>query len=149
MSHTLILSIGNLLRHDDGVGPIVLKLLSEYPKPNVDYANGGTDGLALIDLISSYKKVTIIDAVNMQMPPGTIKRFKPKDAKIHVKSDVLSTHGFGLVEVLDLLVQLGVETEIDIIGIQPKDISLGEGLSDCIRDCLNDVITLVAVSAQS
>jgi len=127
--------------------PAALKLLSEYPKPNVDYVNGGTDGLALIDLISQYKKVTIIDAVNMQMPPGTIKRFKPEEAKIYVKSDSLSTHGFGLAEVLELLMQLGGETEIDIIGIQPKDISLGEGLSDCVRDCLNDIITLIAAQS--
>ena len=135
----LILGVGNSMRHDDGVGPASIQLLQKKPEPNVDYLDGGVDGLALIDVIQEYSKVIIIDAVNMGCDPGEIRTFSAKQAKIKIKNDALSTHGFGLAEVIGLLEKLGCKTEIKIIGIQPKDISFGEGLTEPVQYAVKNI----------
>lgn len=141
----LIAGVGNLWRHDDGVGVIVArKLQSELTakaKPQQKAASTestmdaaffleiGIDGFALLDVLPLYSMVIIIDAVNMRSSPGTLRIFTPQEAKLTICSDALSTHGFGLAEVLRMAEQLAVHTEIRIVGIEPKEIEFGEGLS--------------------
>jgi len=142
-NNTLILGVGNTYRKDDGVGPAIIALLQNNKRSGVDYLDGGVDGLALIDIISLYSKVIIIDAVDMKTPPGTVKLFSPSDVRLQIKSDALSTHGFGLAEVIKLIEQLDVKTLLQIIGIQPQDISFGEGLSEVIEKQVQRIIKLV------
>ena len=139
----LVLGVGNSWRRDDGVGPAVIELLCKNPVRGVKYLVGGIDGLALIDIMQQYKKVIIIDAVDMNVEPGSIKIFDPCEAKINIKSDALSTHGFGLAEVLKLIEHLGIQVSISIAGIQPQDISFGEGLSAPLKESLSKVVKLI------
>ncbi len=140
----LIAGAGNTLRHDDGIGPAIIQLLKTGDAAKkADLVDAGTDALALIDSIKQYKKVLIIDAVNMGLPPGTVKTFSPDEAIINAKSDSLSTHGFGLPDLLSLLKQLDINPEIKIIGIQPKDISFGEGLSDEVSAKMDEIVKAV------
>lgn len=147
----LILGVGNPLRRDDGVGPAVISQLrieaqTNPQLANVDIIDGGIDGLALLDLIQNYTDVTIIDAVEMGATPGTVKVFTPTDATINISSDALSTHGFGLAEVLKLMEELAMNVKVTVIGIQPKDITFGEGLSDEVADSLNKIVSLAIIS---
>jgi hydrogenase maturation protease len=75
--------------------------------------------------------------------PGVIKLFTPAEAKIKIKSDVLSTHGFGIAEMLKLAKKLSIKTEIKIIGIQPKDINFGEGMSEEIKNKIPQILELI------
>lgn len=136
----LILGVGNLLRRDDGVGLTAIKLLRQKNLSNVDLVDGGVDGLGLIDVIKKYPHALIIDAVDMQLTPGSVKLFAANEAKINIKNDALSTHGFGVAEVIGLLEKLGCKTEIKIIGIQPQDISFGEGLTEVVAASLPEII---------
>ncbi|MGD9152340.1 MAG: hydrogenase maturation protease [Gammaproteobacteria bacterium] len=138
----LILGVGNIWRRDDGVGIEAIKLLRQESMTNVDLINGGIDGLSLIDVIKRYQRAIIIDAVDMQLTPGTVKLFDIKEAKIKIKHDALSTHGFGLAEVLGLLEKLGCKTKIKIIGVQPQDISFGEGMTELVKASLLKVVNL-------
>lgn len=141
--NVLVLGVGNLLRRDDGFGPVVIEQLQKNPASGVDYLDGGVDGLALLDIMQPYQNVILIDAVEMNEKPGTVRLFTPQDAVIKIKRDTLSTHGFGLAEVLKLMEQLGMDTPIQIIGVQPQDLSFGEGLSDSVNDRMNEVIQLI------
>lgn len=152
ISQTLILGVGNIYRGDDGIGPRVIEklksqLLSDTPvsDTNWDIIDGGIDGLALLDIIQQYSKAIIIDAVNMNEPPGTIKIFTPGEAKILIHSDALSTHGFGLAEVLALSQQLDIKTKIQIIGIQPQNIEWSETLTPKIASKIDDVIEWIRI----
>jgi len=140
---TLVIGVGNPFRHDDGIGPAIIKILQIEDNQAFILVDGGTDGLALLDQLTGYKKAIIVDAVQMMAKPGTVKLFTPAEAKINIKSDVLSTHGFGLAEMLKLADELGIKTEIKIIGIQPKDISFGEGLSDEIKEQIPEILKLI------
>jgi len=149
---TLVLGVGNPLRRDDGIGPEVIRLLSEdRAKKNsrykladdVDLLDGGTDGLGLIEYLKEYKKVVIIDAVEMKLPPGTIKVFTPEEAVISINTDSLSTHGFGIAELIKLSKELDINPELIIVGVQPEDVSYGEELSAAVDHGLNDILEIV------
>jgi len=140
---TLILGVGNTLRQDDGIGPIVINQLKEENLNNVDLIDGGTDGLTLFEYIKKYQNAIIIDAVEMGHEPGEIKLFTPAEVKLNVVSDTLSTHGFGLKEIIELMQSLEVKTNLKIIGIQPKSIDYGEGLTSEISTKVEKVKNLV------
>jgi len=140
VNKTLVLGVGNILRKDDGIGPRVIKILQQKSWSHIDFMDGGIDGLALLDKIAEYKQAVIIDAVNMNALFGTVKSFTPKDALIKIKSDALSTHGFGLAELIKLMQQLQIKTKLHIIGIQPKDIAFGENLTPEIENKIPDII---------
>jgi len=143
MQQKIIIGVGNIYRHDDGFGPAVIKMLQTKAIANYDLLDGGTDGLALLDVIAKYEKAIIIDAVHMSAPPGTVKIFTPEEALIKIKSDVLSTHGFGIAEVIKLAEELNIKTEIVIVGIEPEDISFGEGLSKVVTAKLPEVVAWI------
>ena len=141
----LILGVGNPLRRDDGIGPKVIQLLEENRttyklSAGTDLLDGGTDGLGLIEYLKEYKKVIIIDAVDMKLAPGTIKIFTPREAVLNIKSDALSTHGFGIAELIKLAKGLEINQELVIVGVQPEEVGYGEGLSKIIESKLNKIV---------
>ena len=146
---TLILGAGNPLRRDDGIGVEIIKLLSidqnryRLP-PEVDFVDGGTDGPGLIEYLKEYKKVILIDAVEMGLPAGTVKTFSPDEALIRIQKDSLSTHGFGIAELLKLAKELNITPELTIIGIQPENIGMGMGLSNTVRSRIDEIIAKVS-----
>lgn len=142
----LILGVGNPLRRDDGIGPMIIDMLSnntDLSDQKVDLLDGGTDGLALMDYMQNYKHVIIIDAVEMKTPPGEIKVFSPAEAKMSINLDALSTHGFGLAEVIKMMEALDQMVPMTIIGIQPESIEFFEGLSSKVAAKIPTIIELV------
>lgn len=141
---TLVLGVGNPFRRDDGIGPAVIdRLKAENDLEDIDLLDGGIDGLSLIEYIKGYEKVLIVDAVDMGMAPGEIRIFSPEEAKLTIKADTLSTHGFGLAEVIRLMDMLGIRVDLCIIGIQAKDITFGEGMSPEISSKIEEILELV------
>jgi hydrogenase maturation protease len=145
-SKTLIAGVGNHYRGDDGIGIEIIKILREEENPNIVLFDGGTDGLSLFDQLSLYERAIIIDAVFMGEAPGTIKLFTPSEAKLHIQSDALSTHGFGLAEVLKLAEEFAIKTEIKIIGIQPESVDFGAVLSEVVKSKIPQILSLIKAS---
>ena len=142
--NTLILGIGNPFRRDDGIGPAVItRLQAEEHRDGFDVLDGGTDGLSLIEYIKEYEHVLIVDAVDMGVSPGEIRMFSPSEAKLIIHADALSTHGFGLAEVIGLMETLGITTKLQIVGIQAKDISFGEGMSPEVASQIDNILDLI------
>lgn len=142
--NVLILGVGNPFRRDDGIGPAVIRRLqSENNLKDVDLLDGGIDGLALLDDIKLYQKALIIDAVDMGMNPGAIQIFSPAEAKLTIRTDALSTHGFGLAEMLAFMEALGITTDVRILGIQAKDISFGEDITPEVCSQLETIIAAI------
>jgi hydrogenase maturation protease len=144
----LIAGAGNPIRRDDGVGPYVISQIKHMSHDNkrhiIKYIDVGTDGLVLFDMMQHYTHALLVDAVHMNSSPGTIKVFTPEDAKINIYDDSLSTHTLGLATLIHLLEQFNIKTSLKIIGIQPEDISLGEGLTQTIQTKLNKLLHTVA-----
>jgi len=144
----LIAGAGNPLRRDDGIGPYIVNQIRKMDHDNrhhiIKYIDVGTDGLVLFDMMQHYTHTLLIDAVHMNSSPGTIKVFMPKDAKINIYHDSLSTHTLGLGTLIHLLEQFHIKTSLKIIGIQPENVALGEGLTQTIQMKLNVLLHTVA-----
>jgi len=72
---TLIIGCGNLLRGDDGVGPILIRRLWEIGLPEgVRVADGGTAGMDVAFQMRGADRVIIVDACRTSAAPGTLYR---------------------------------------------------------------------------
>ncbi len=144
----LVLGVGNPLRRDDGIGPAVIRKLSERKEEtgilsDTDIVDGGTDGLGLIEYFKKYKRVILVDAVEMGMPSGSIKIFNPDEAVFHSGTDSLSTHGFGIPELINLARELDILPDLTVIGIQPETTQYGLELSKTVSSCIEKVCRLI------
>jgi hydrogenase maturation protease len=121
----LVLGVGNILLHDEGVGVrVVEKLQAEYDfSANVELMDGGTLGLRLMDPISEVDVLIVVDAVKNGEPPGTIYRLPAEllDKRVAFKN---SLHQLNLVETLALAEIVGKSPSTAVvIGVEPADIS--------------------------
>lgn len=119
----MLLGVGNRLSHDDGVGPVVATSIH------------GSAGWIAIDCGTSFENaaglvlrerpdvLVIVDAAQMGTDPGTVLRL-PMGTHDRM---LASTHGLPLSFVLANLESAARDTAI--IGVEPADLSLGEGLS--------------------
>jgi len=140
----LVLGVGNSYRRDDGIGPAVIARLQTEKLPEwVELLDGGTDGFALLEAIKPYTRALIIDAVQMGMSPGDVRAFSPGEAALKVTTDALSTHGFGLAEVIGLMETLAIKTDLRIIGIQAKDVSFGAEMSQEVSSKIENICDMV------
>ncbi len=128
-----VLGVGNPLRRDDGVG--------------VEVAAGvrGTDwevltaGLSVENALGIVRRLApdllvVVDAAEMGLPPGSVRRL-PLAAGEQMLG---STHGLPLPFLLSTV--RGCVGEIVLIGIQPADRSLGEGLTHAACAAASEVV---------
>jgi len=130
----LVLGIGNILLQDEGIGVHVVRAMESIPLPDdVELLDGGTAGADLLDTISERRKLIVIDALDADVPPGTIVRMTPDDLMART-SDSVSLHEFGLAETLMMARQLRCSPlHVAIIAVKPKQVQCGLELSPDMR----------------
>ena len=112
--NTLILGIGNPILADDGVGIKIAQKLKEE-NPALEMVETSEAGIALLDLITGYSKLIIIDSIKTEQgKPGELYKLDLEDLKPTVGS--FSSHGIDIATVFELGQRLGYR--------MPKDISL-------------------------
>ncbi len=132
----VLLGIGNPLRRDDGVGIWVAEQLqgAEWEVisagPNVENALGIVRRAAP-DLL------VVVDAAEMGLPRGTARRLALDQSERMLGSTHALPLPFLLSTVRD---RVG---EIVLIGIQPADRSLGEGLTPAVKAGAEEVVALL------
>jgi len=129
----VLLGLGNPLGRDDGVG---LYVASELHAPDwlTIPAQSLENVLGKVEKADP-EKLVIVDAAEMGLPPGTIRRL-PLEASAKMLG---STHGLPL----SFLLSLVRVSEVMLIGIQPKEYGLGEGLSPEVRAAADFLISLL------
>lgn len=143
----LVLGVGNALLRDEGVGPrIVEALITGYSFPeNVRVVDAGTLGYAIIHLLRDTDYVLVVDAVDgTGHPPGTVLRLKPEH---FAPNQVLhSLHDVRLVDVLSAARLIGVEPDVECIGVQIADIApeaFDVGLTPAVEGALPRAVAAV------
>ena len=150
----MIVAVGNDLRGDDGVAcyiaekmePKTERLGSIFNGNREVYSqvpiivNAGNNPENVIDEIVLLKplKVIIIDAANFQGGPGEARIIKEEQ----INSVVLSTHMFPLGAVAKLIKE-DTGAEVVFLGIQPKNMELGDKISDEVKNTANEIIKCV------
>ena len=84
----LVVGCGNVLFKDDGFGPMVIHALEDYFKENdiekpedTQFIDAGTGATHFIFSMpdENWKKVIVVDVVEWNAEPGTLKIFSPYD----------------------------------------------------------------------
>lgn len=141
----LVLGIGNLLWADEGFGVRALEALHqriELP-PHVRLVDGGTQGIYLLNEVSSAPQVLVFDAIDYGLPPGALRVLR--DAEIPVWTDqAMSLHQATFQELLALAQLRGrFPRRITLIGVQPAVLDdLGGSLSPLVRARLAEAVAL-------
>ena len=135
----LIACVGNVLRHDDGFGVAVARLLEADPLPEgVDLIETGIGGMSVVQrLMDGFAAVIMVDAVDRGATPGTIWVLEPDvPAPDSLNRDEWRTlfQNLHLAEPYRILLMaksLGaLPPIIRLVGCQPEDIdSMDEILS--------------------
>ena len=126
-----VVGLGNTLRRDDGIGILILESLSKsYRVKGLDYLDYGIASFDLAHRMRDYEEVLLIDGIDAGRPFAELSIFQLEDAAYAIGGASLSTHGFNVSMLFELYKRLRIKTRIYIAGIQVKDISYGEGLTD-------------------
>jgi hydrogenase maturation protease len=133
-----VIGVGNLYRHDDGIGILLLQKLQkqrkELPK-SIELIDGGTGGMNLLHLLVGFPSILLIDAVDFKAQPGMTKIFSFDEITGQKKQMKWSTHEADLLTVLEMSHQLGeLPSKLVVFGVQPKDVTHGNQLSKELSD---------------
>jgi len=144
VSETVVLGIGNELMRDEGVGVIAARALgAEHLPEGVQVVEGGTGGLDLLFELEGRSRAIIIDAVEMKAPPGTVRSFTLDEVDIDMAAPIASLHQIGLADVLEIGSLVGPMPEIHVVGVQPKEVAPGTGLTPEVGQAVSAVIEQV------
>jgi len=128
---------------DDAIGVLAAQRLQARPDlpPGVAVLDGGTAGLGLIPLWAGYRRVVLVDAVQMDLPPGAIQRFVWAEARLITHDLTLSLHQTDLSDALVLAETLGMlPPEVVIFGVQPGHLEWDRPLSPPVERALPELI---------
>ncbi len=91
----LLVGCGNVLRCDDGVGPVLIRQLWERGIPDgVQIVDGGTAGMDVAFRMRGARRVVIVDAARTGARPGTIYRVPGPELADLPPLEGLHTHAF-------------------------------------------------------
>jgi hydrogenase maturation protease len=141
---TVVLGVGNELYRDDGVGVVVARELAGCELPaDVTVVEGCVGGINLLFDMEGASRVIIVDAVDMSLPPGTVRVFRPDEVSIAQLETVASLHQIGLGQVLELGQLLGLTEHIQIVGIQPQEATPGLALTETVARVVPEAVQTV------
>jgi hydrogenase maturation protease len=141
---TVILGLGNLVRGDDGVGVHAIRLLERDARisPQILLLDGGTHGLSLIPHISGFRRILVIDAVDVGERPGTIVRLE-EDALKGLPGKA-SVHSLGFADLMVALELLGEPPDdLVVLGVQPSLTEWSTQLTTAVSEALHRIPDLV------
>ncbi|HET7525945.1 MAG TPA: HyaD/HybD family hydrogenase maturation endopeptidase [Burkholderiaceae bacterium] len=141
----LVLGIGNLLWADEGFGVRAAEALhARWRLPSrVSVVDGGTQGLALLDLVCAADQLLVFDCVDFGLPPGTLQILR--DRAVPAWSDrAFSLHQASFQELLWLARwRERFPRRLTLIGVQPAVIDdLGGSLSPLVRARVDEAVDL-------
>ena len=149
---TLVLGVGNPLMGDDGAGVLAVQRLLARPDlpAGVVVVDGGTAGLGLIPLIEGYRRLVLVDAVLMGEPPGTVRRFEWREARVAGREQALSLHQSDLADALALAEALGsLPAEVIVFGVQPQHTDWDQPLSEAVAHALPGLVDALMAEVRS
>lgn len=145
----LVLGLGNMLLGDDGFGPAMLEHLANSENRwggQVEFLDGGTQGLALLGHLSGRRSLIIVDALTTGAPPGTVRRLTFPELRELSPGRASSGHESNAGELLAAAQLLNeLPGRLFVIGVEPEQCSTGIGLSASVSAAVPEALTLATV----
>lgn len=146
-SRVAIIGLGNVLLGDDGFGSLTVEILkSEYEcDPQVEISDLGTPGLDLAPYLYGKDLVLIVDTVNADGKPGTVRTYRAEDF-LHSRAQLrLTDHDVGLAESLaQLRLADCAPSEVIVVGVIPESCEFGKGISPTVFAASSVAVAQVA-----
>jgi hydrogenase maturation protease len=146
----LVLGLGNLLCGDDGIGPAAVNLLTRrYTVPDgVQVVDGGTRGLWLLPDIEAAQQVLLVDAVRVDLPPGSFVRLQGDEVGPAVAAR-LSVHQVGVADLLDAARwRDAYPLQLTLLGLVPATLDLGLARSAIVEARLPRLVAWIVQEAR-
>jgi hydrogenase maturation protease len=147
----LVVGCGNLLRGDDGVGPVLIRHLWDRGVPDgAKLVDGGTAGMDVGFQMRGAQRVVIVDACVSQgetgAPPGTVYRLPGEELTDLPPLQGLHTHSFRWDHAIPFArwaLGEACPTDITVFLIEAAAMDLGAELSEPVRTGMEQVIELI------
>jgi hydrogenase maturation protease len=143
----LVVGCGNLLRGDDGVGPILVRHLWERGMPDgLRLVDGGTAGMDVAFQMRGAQKVVIIDASATGVAPGTVYRVPGAEFADLPPLEGLHTHSFRWDHAISFARwALADQCPIDITVflIEAGNVAMGAELTSEVSAAMDQVIDII------
>jgi len=143
----LVVGCGNLLRADDGAGPILIRRHWEGGVPSgVRLVDGGTAGMDVSFQMRGAERVIIVDASRTDAAPGTLYKIPGPAVEDLPPLEGLHTHMFRWDNALAFARWLlGDEypKDVTVYLIEAEDFTPGEKLSEKVSEGVAKVIDLI------
>ncbi len=112
----VVLTVGNSMMGDDGAGPMLADLMSKTPIAGWVAVNGGSAPENVAHQVRALhpRRVVVVDATEMGLPPGEIRIVDPDDI---AEMFIMSTHNMPLNFLIEQLRE-DID-EVVFLGIQP------------------------------
>ena len=134
-SSTVIMGIGNILKGDDAVGPLVCeRLKNENISADVIDAATVPENYIQTVIKKSPRNLIVIDAISFDAAPGAIKVFQAEQ----LDSIIISTHTLSPRIFIDMI-RKSIELDVIFIGIQPEQIQLGSPVSEKVSRAIEEL----------
>jgi hydrogenase 3 maturation protease len=147
----VILGVGNRFRGDDAIGSLVASELSAmlqassfiFQDNNIVIYDTETTPENFIDKVVEAKPdwVIFIDACNFRGEPGEFKLFE-EDEISEISYGLLSTHTLPLTLTIELIKKQH-NCRISLLGIQPKQLTMGQELSPEVLQAKDKIIQFI------
>ena len=130
------MGIGNPLRGDDALGIELIKLLRNRVSRNVLLIEGGPVPENFIGKIKIFapSHVLLIDAACFGGNPGDASLISPEQ----ITGVIISTHAIPLHLTAELIREV-TGAKIMLLGVQPKNVDLGEKISPEVKDSIKRI----------
>lgn len=132
----LVLGLGNLLLEDEAAGLAILEQTQDllrrrhlYSGDLIEFLDGGTQGLALLDRLAGRETLLILDAVDAGLGAGSVVEIDRAETASYGRATTAHESNAGeLLAVARLLGQSPMR--VRVIGVQPASFRTRIGLSE-------------------
>jgi hydrogenase maturation protease len=151
MRTTLVLGFGNILLGDDGAGvQLVEWLRTELGAGAAEFVDAGTLSFSLLPYIEATDSMLVIDAADINRPPGTIDLLEGAAMDQFLSSARRrSVHEVGLIDLLDMArLRDSLPRRRALLCMQPGRIDWSEALSPPVAQALPEAARQAAALLQ-
>jgi hydrogenase 3 maturation protease len=132
----LVFAVGNGMMGDDGAGALLAQMMRQAPLDEWEALNGGAAPENLLHRVREMapERVVLIDAADMDLPPGTIQYI---DTDQLADPFLLTTHTLPLTFLIEALREF--VPQVDLLGIQPEIVAFGYPMSESVKNAVHQV----------
>ena len=140
----VVVGCGNLNRSDDGVGPWVIKALSEnsVASESVRFLDAGTDGMATMFAARGCRTLIIVDAARSGSDPGAVFEVPGEELERDYEPG-LNLHDFRWDHALHAgrkIFRDAFPTDVTVLLIEAGSVDFGIGLSAPVAAAAEHVV---------